>query len=262
MISPHDRFHTYVDGCSFTSGISDTINRSWWRNIPEITRSSAWPGKDNYSIFTDTLYTITNYPINRAIIYWTYPERFNLPYSDNGRVTNWPNKNIQQAFKIDTVFYDYVKMNLNYMFVIQELCKQKNIELFYITTLPYHYYEQGDNGLLTKIDSVANWPGPALNHSYHVWINSLQMLFGSYYNVIDNDGMHLNEEGHKLFYKHFIAPMLSKEEIQQPWSTHNTVNWAHNLDQSRLLTALANSRIKDLDSLQTNNTTGFVYEQV
>ena len=262
MIPPEDRFHTYVDGCSFTSGYNSTINRAWWRYIKEPTRSAAWPGKDNFSIFNDTVYALTNYPIQRVIIYWTYPERFNLPYNNNHAITNWPNKKLQPAFIIDKCFYDYLKMNLTFMYSIQQICKEKDVELYNITTLPYHYYENGDNGLVKEIKNVANWPGPYLNASYHVWVNSLQILFGSYHNVIDSDGMHINATGHQLFYTNFIHPLINKQEIEQPWSTNNALDWIYNLTPDLQKEAFSNSRVGSIEGLTQKTTTDFVYEQI
>ncbi len=252
-------FHTYIDGCSFTSGMPGTFGKAWPSFITESKVNMADPGKDNFTIFNDTMYAINNYPVQRIIIYWTYPERFWLPINENNRITNWSNKNIQPCFTLDKVFFDYVKMNLNFMYALQELCKVKNIEYFFITTAPYYVYEQGDNGLTDKIDKVVNWPGPYLNNNYHIWVNSLQMLFGGYYNCVDIDGMHLNSEGHKLFYDNYINPFINNNEVDEPWSSQSTIKWIDKLSSTDKNEAFKNARIKD--SILINTTTDYIYEQ-
>lgn len=259
---PPGPFDTYVDGCSFTSGIFNTLNKSWYKYLPGRVHSSSWPGKDNFSIFNDVFYTISNFDLKRIIVYWTYPERFSLPILQNGSVTTWPNKSIQPGFSVDKTFFDYVKYNLNFMYLIQEACIHKNINCIFLTTIPKYYYEHGDNGLYEKINRVINWPGPVLNTDYHIWCNSLQILFGSFFNVLDNDGMHLNEEGHKLFYDKMILPFFENKEIEQPWTTSTSVNWLLSAPNLLKEQALKNSRIETINNLKSNLNTKFIYEHV
>jgi hypothetical protein len=253
-------FHTYVDGCSFTSGMPGTYGKAWPSFINESTINMATPGKDNFTIFNDAMYTINNYPIKRIIIYWTYPERFWLPIKENNKISNWSNKNIQPCFTVDNVFFDYVKMNLNFMYTLQELCKNKKIEYFYLTTVPYYIYEQGDNGLTNKINNVANWPGPYLNNNYHIWVNSLQILFGGYYNCVDKDGMHLNLNGHKLFFDNYICPFITNKKLEEPWTSQTSIKWIDSLSSINKEEAFKNARIKN-NNLLNNLTTDYIYEQ-
>jgi len=257
-IDPNKKFKTYIDGCSFTSGMPGTYGNTWSSFINNA-YNNAVAGKDNFSIFNDTFYVINNYDIDRIIIYWTYPERFWLPTKERDKITNWSNKMIQPCFTVDKCFFDYVKMNLNFMYVLQEHCKNRNIECFYLTTVPYYLYEEGDNGLVNKIRGVGNWPGPYLNKNYNVWVNSLQILFGGFYNCVDKDGMHLNSRGHKLFYEKVIEPLINHNEIDQQWSSQSVVNWVESLSLEDRNEAFKNARIKD--TLLNSNTTGFVYEQ-
>lgn len=259
----------YIDGCSFASGMPAVNNSyNWSRFIPN-SKNNSYPGKDNFNIFIQTMWVIHTQSPKTILVYWTYPERFGLyqyaPNEDDpNRVITIPvNKDLCRYGDTGVAYNEYVKCDLTYILTIQEECKRKNINFKFLTTAPYFYYERADHGLLNLIDhsNCANWPGPALLENYHIFCNSLQALFGCYYKCMSHDLMHIDADGHMLFYEKVIHPLLNNRPIDQPWHTLDVVNWLNQaLTDDQKIRAASQLGLESLRDIRSTKTTNFIYE--
>lgn len=251
----HHNFETYIDGCSFTNGISaidglkeSTTEKSWAWNLPDQNKIfiGARAGKDNHSIFMDCMAAIHLKNIKRLIVFWTFPERYALP-SDEDRY--WINKAVMQPMRYNSEsFWDYIYFQLIFMHQIQQACNEKNVEFTFLTTLPYVFYRRGNNGFLERIDHsrVINWPGYDANINDGCWANSLTTLFGVHYNCLGEDLKHLTREGEILFRDKIIMPFLEGKEIEQPWNTQEVFKYCETIPEDELeyQTGLTYSNLK------------------
>ena len=235
-------FDIYIDGCSFTNGHNavdgleeSTTEKSWAWKLPGSTFIGARAGKDNHTIFMDSMQALQK-GIKELIIFWTFPERYQLPSEKNPPHNIWHNKEIVPPMMLHNAFWDHVKFQLIFMYTIQEECKRQGVKYTYLTTLPYSYYVQGDNWYLSKIDHnrVVNWPGVPTDVEHGAWVNSLITMFGVKHNCLGGDLKHLTPDGEDKFLEQVILTFLNNNEAVQDWSPELVIEYALSIPEKKL----------------------------
>lgn len=226
----------YIDGCSFTSGIDDTRYKSWAFKVSGNKTVAAMPGKDNHSIFMDTMAAINSMELSSVIIYWTFPERYKLPSVSINPAGYWINKQEAPPMELHIPFWDHLKYQLTFMYIIQQECLKKKIKCFYLSVLPYDYYVKGDNGFLDKIDTsrFLNWPEYGNPLDAGNYVNCLTTKFGASNNCLGDDFKHLTLEGEQLFYDNIINPFLQDKPVNISWSYRSVIQWLRSNKDKKL----------------------------
>tara|TARA_R110000772_G_scaffold2311_4_gene7989 strand:- start:2351 stop:3172 length:822 start_codon:yes stop_codon:yes gene_type:complete len=199
----------------------------WWQSFPEPKTMLAYAAKSNDLIMRDFLqhYRMMD-SSERVIIFWSHSER-HITSIGNGDRPDWtknlsPSDYPQNAHK---TFNKYFENTLEYMLMVQELCKAKNIEYYfmcndhYIKLERYRKTLKNDWTLLLDFKRIFNWPAPTVklldvsqeifnSHDYFLaeWVaTSLVQQFGKALTEatgedhIHRDRKHLNIAGLEAF---------------------------------------------------------------
>lgn len=243
----------YIDGCSLTAGFADEtknwdITKCWPDYIGTNFSSSGYQGKDDHGIYIDTMKNLTEHSYSRAIIYWTYTDRHSFYDEEDGRVVRGVDKKVSEKIYekgYQKLHYMYTHMSMCYMYSVQMLCEIKGIDYYFITTMPYQHYReaskfsndnQDSQSLLARInkDRVLNWHEEDLacyDNKTDNWAHTLPVLFGTLHNCLNWDGVHLTEDGNRIFAE-WVMDSINNGKSIPDWSVDKVFNWVMNNDDT------------------------------
>lgn len=239
------------DGCSLTAGFADPRNNfditlSWPSFMTSNPSCVGYQGKDNHGIYLDTLKEITTFQyFDMVIVYWTYTDRHSYYEPEgSGRVVRGVDKKISDEIYErgnKSLQYMYTNMSLMYMYSLQSELVRKGINYYFITTMPEQHYRNAskfsnDNKNFIKVfeqidrDRILNWQDddlPCFDYKTDNWAHTLPVLFGTLHNCLNYDGVHLTEDGNKLFAE-WVRDSINNGKNIPDWSIDKVFNWALN----------------------------------
>lgn len=267
----------YIDGCSHMTGHDFSIGKErymqalfqnvYMDSVAGATITAAATAKCNEAMFFDFLscFDILKEG-DSVVIYWSHAERFTqraLPIdrcekNEQGKFLNniaaFKNLNpgpydtpvytgtMYSNTKIENLSWSFLYRTYMHMYAVQEMCKSKNINYYFLTVDPYYKFQTIPKEYREQApvdeSKVFNWPLPEVfkwgnfdrtnyNHFLIEWtLTSLPILVGRALSkenkgqYIHKDYKHLTLAGHAILYE-WIVDWINDPSRDLSWIINN-----------------------------------------
>ena len=295
----------YIDGCSHTVGHRPipgevTKNTIWLGSLmqrylaPDSFEESFYfpqTAKANDNMFFDFMSVVDQLVKgDKVFIYWSHAERFirNLDITTfhddwmhgQGICTKtvspfrFGSKESQfgplyKDLDYEQIVESWMYKTWMYMYSVQEICKQKELDWYFVTCDPFYKFDKIRDNIKTQCpidykhvwnwpaDTMEMWPGYNVNEHNHFlveWaLTSTPILLGRAQGIMDgtnyisDDYKHITQKGHKMF-SDLLIEWIEDPDRDLSWHINNRLTQKAALEYKSIMPHLKQFDLTDYNA--------------